>query len=48
MQEQFDSRSCAAVANAINGEVVALNPLAENVVENLRTMANKIRAGLSR
>lgn len=48
MQEQFDPRSCAAVANAINGEVVALNPLAENVVENLRIMANKIRTGLSR
>lgn len=48
VQEQFDPRSCVAVARAINGEVVALNPLAENVVGNLRTMASKIRAGLRR
>lgn len=48
VQEQFDPRSCVAVARAINGEVVALNPLAEDVVENLQTMASKIRTGLSR
>ncbi len=48
VQEQFDTRSAAAVAHAIHGEVVALNPLAEDVVGNLRIMAGKIRTGLSR
>ncbi len=48
VQEQFDPRSGAAIARAIDGEVVALNPLAEDVVGNLRTMAAKIRAGISR
>jgi zinc transport system substrate-binding protein len=47
VQEQFDPRSGAAIARAIDGEVVALNPLAEDVVGNLRTMAAKIREGVS-
>ena len=47
VQAQFDPRSATAVAQAIDGEVVSLNPLAENVLENLKQMAVKIRTGLS-
>jgi zinc transport system substrate-binding protein len=47
VQAQFDPRSATAVAQAIDGEVVSLNPLAENVLENLKEMAAKIHTGLS-
>ena len=48
VQAQFDPRSATAVAQAIDGEVLPLNPLAENVMENLKIMAANIRSGLSR
>ncbi len=48
VQEQFDPRSAKTVAQAIGGEVLPLNPLAENVMENLQVMAATIRSGLSR
>jgi len=48
VQAQFDPRSAKAVAQAIGGEVLSLNPLAENVMENLQSMASTIRSGLSR
>ncbi len=48
VQEQFDPRSAKTVAQAIGGEVLSLNPLAENVMENLQVMAATIRSGLSR
>jgi zinc transport system substrate-binding protein len=48
VQAQFDPRSAKAVAQAIGGEVLSLNPLAENVMENLQKMASTIRSGLSR
>lgn len=47
-QPQFDQRSGQAIAAAINGSVVPLNPLAENVAENLQLMADKIAASLSK
>ncbi len=42
VQPQFDARSAKAVASAVNGEVVVLDPLGENVVGNLQLMAEKI------
>ncbi len=47
VQPQFDPRSAAALANAIHGEVVPLDPLAEDVVANLEIMAQKVKAALS-
>lgn len=44
VQPQFDPKSAQAVANAINGEVVPLDALAEDVVANLEIMAAKIQA----
>jgi zinc transport system substrate-binding protein len=46
-QPQFDSRSAAAVARAIDGVVEPLDPLAEDVAANLRTMAARITKALS-
>jgi zinc transport system substrate-binding protein len=48
VQPQFDARSARAVARAIGGEVVPLDPLAEDVVGNLTLMAEKIHSALSR
>jgi zinc transport system substrate-binding protein len=47
VQPQFDPKSAAAIANAIGGEVVPLDPLAEDVVANLGLMAQKIKVALS-
>ena len=46
VQPQFDSKSASAVATAIGGQVVPLNPLAEDVTANLEMMANTIEAAL--
>lgn len=46
VQPQFDAKSAKAVAQAINGKVVPLNPLAYNVAANLQTMADNIEAAL--
>lgn len=46
-QPQFDSRSATAVARAIDGVVEPLDPLAEDVAANLRTMAARITKALS-
>lgn len=48
VQAQFDPRSASTVGQAIGGEVLPLNPLAENVMENLKIIAANIRLGLSR
>ncbi len=47
VQPQFDPRSAAAIANAIGGEVVPLDPLAEDVIANLEIMAQKIKAAFT-
>ena len=44
VQPQFDPKSAQAIANAIHGEVVPLDPLAEDVAANLETIATKIQA----
>lgn len=46
VQSQFDPKSANAVAAAIGGKVVPLNPLAEDVGENLKTMADRIALAL--
>jgi zinc transport system substrate-binding protein len=43
LQPQFDRRSAAAVAEAIGGAVVTMDPLAPDVVKNLDDVAAKIR-----
>ena len=47
VQPQFDRKSAQAVAHAIGGKVVALDPLAEDVAGNLKIMAEKIETALS-
>ena len=47
VQPQFDRKSAQAVAHAIGGEVVPLNPLAEDVVTNLKIMAEKIQSAFN-
>jgi len=47
VQPQFDPRSAQAIANAIHGEVVPLDPLAEDVAANLEIMATKIQAAFT-
>lgn len=47
VQPQFDPRSVAAIAAAIDGEVIPLDSLAENVADNLRTMAEKIASAFA-
>lgn len=39
VQEQFSRRNAEAVARAIGGRVIAVDPLAENYTENLRLVA---------
>lgn len=47
VQPQFSSRRAEAVAEAINGAVVPMDPLARNYIENLRDMAQKIRSAIA-
>jgi zinc transport system substrate-binding protein len=42
VQKQFPLKSAKAVANAIDGDVVQLNPLAEDVIANLREIAETL------
>ncbi len=46
VQPQFDRKSAQAVARAIGGVVVPLDPLAEDVAANLKIMAEKIESAL--
>lgn len=48
VQPQFDSKSGEAIARAIDGAVVPLDPLAGDVAKNLEMMAQKIKNALSR
>lgn len=47
VQPQFDPKSSDAIAHAIGGEVVHLDPLAEDVVGNLKIMAEKIQSAFN-
>ena len=47
VQPQFDPKSAEAVAKAIGGAVVAMDPLARDVLGNFSRMAIKIKAALT-
>ncbi|MFH2121883.1 MAG: zinc ABC transporter substrate-binding protein [Pseudomonadota bacterium] len=47
VQPQFDPKTASTVAKAINGEVVPLDPLDEDVITNLKTMTRKIKMALT-
>lgn len=40
---QFSTRSAETIASAIEGQIIAINPLAENWMENMRTVAEKFK-----
>ncbi|MDP8228974.1 MAG: zinc ABC transporter substrate-binding protein [Candidatus Electryoneaceae bacterium] len=42
VQPQFDRRSAEAIAEAIDGTVTPIDPMAEDVLQNLETIAEKI------
>lgn len=48
VQPQFDRRAASRIAQAINGRIVTLDPLAADPFDNLRQMAIKIAAALTR
>ncbi len=47
VQPQFSKAAASNVAQAINGAVVAVNPLSKDYIDNLKAVANKIEAALS-
>ncbi len=48
VQPGFDSSAALKIAAAINGVVTHIDPLAENYIENLEDMADKVYKGLSK
>jgi zinc transport system substrate-binding protein len=48
VQSQFSTKSAEAVADAIGGVVVRINPLARDYLQNMIDMANKLAGGLKR
>lgn len=47
VQPQFSQKSAAAIAEAIGGTVVALDPLSRDYIRNLEEIARKIEQGLT-
>lgn len=47
VQPQFDRKSAAAMARAIDGQVTPLDPMAADVLDNLETMARTIHQALN-
>jgi len=47
VQPQFSKRTAQAVADAIEGSVVTMDPLAENYIDNLRIMGSNLVVALS-
>ncbi|MCI5146983.1 MAG: ABC transporter substrate-binding protein [Candidatus Electrothrix sp. AR3] len=47
VQPQFDQRNARSIIQAIDGKIIILDPLAENIPQNLKQMAKKIRSALS-
>lgn len=45
---QFDSRSAKTVADEIGAEVINVDPLAENYLENMKEIAQKIKEAVSK
>jgi zinc transport system substrate-binding protein len=46
VQPQFSQDSAERVAQAIDGAVVPINPLAEDWLSNMQTIADRIEEGL--
>jgi zinc transport system substrate-binding protein len=46
VQKQFPADSASAIAQAINGNVVPLDPLAEDSIANLQLIADSIAQAL--
>jgi len=46
-QPQFDEKSAETIADAIDGVVVAMDPLEHDILKNLRDIASKIESALS-
>jgi len=46
VQQQFSQRDAATIAKAIDGSVVQVDPLAENYIENLKSVANVFTGGV--
>ncbi len=44
---QYDTSSAETIADEIGGEVVSVDPLAQNYIDNLRDVATKMEAGLT-
>lgn len=42
VQKQFSKKSAAAVARAIHGRVIPINPLARDYLNNMRKIANAL------
>jgi len=42
-EEQYDGQTALAVARAVGGKVVKLDPLAEDYIANLRSIAEAIK-----
>ncbi|MFW5799849.1 MAG: metal ABC transporter solute-binding protein, Zn/Mn family [Spirochaetota bacterium] len=43
VQPQFSKKSAKAIADAINGEILVINPLAENWLENMKEVAETFK-----
>jgi zinc transport system substrate-binding protein len=43
VQPQFDTRTAEKIARAVNGAVIALDPLSEDYINNLTAMAQTIK-----
>jgi zinc transport system substrate-binding protein len=43
---QFSTRSAESIARAINGQTIAINPLAANWLNNMRTVASKFKQAM--
>ena len=43
IQSQFNSAAAEAVARAVNGQVVSIDPLAEDYLTNMRRIAQAIK-----
>jgi len=48
VQQQFSAQSASALAEAIGGAVVPIDPLAADILTNLQAMADKVVAALER
>ena len=46
VEPQFDKKSAKAIAEAIGGTVVTIDPLRKNVLENLEEIAEAIEKSL--